>query len=133
MKTALITGNTGITGITGHDGSYLEGLLLDKGYPVAGMVRRLSLANHAHRAHRQPGRSRRGRPARPGLAHEHPAGVSAGRVLQPGVDELPAHILETAGSHGGTYGTGCDTRARGCEDCESIDSLFPGLEFRDVR
>src|ERR1700742_4661134 len=39
-KTALITG------ITGQDGSYLAELLLDKGYEVHGMVRRLSSENH---------------------------------------------------------------------------------------
>jgi GDPmannose 4,6-dehydratase len=38
-KTALITG------ITGQDGSYLAELLLDKGYRVAGMVRRSSTEN----------------------------------------------------------------------------------------
>src|SRR6201992_4347700 len=39
-KTALITG------ITGQDGSYLAEQLLDKGYEVHGMVRRLSSENH---------------------------------------------------------------------------------------
>ena len=34
-----------ITGITGQDGSYLAELLLDKGYEVTGIVRRLSAAN----------------------------------------------------------------------------------------
>ncbi|MFQ5976087.1 MAG: GDP-mannose 4,6-dehydratase [Candidatus Hydrothermarchaeales archaeon] len=38
-KTALITG------ITGQDGSYLAELLLDKGYKVYGLVRRLSTPN----------------------------------------------------------------------------------------
>ena len=36
MKTAIITG------VTGQDGSYLAELLLDKGYEVHGMMRRLS-------------------------------------------------------------------------------------------
>ena len=36
MKRALVTG------ITGQDGSYLAGLLLDKGYEVWGMIRRSS-------------------------------------------------------------------------------------------
>jgi GDPmannose 4,6-dehydratase len=35
-----------ITGITGQDGSYLAEQLLDKGYEVHGMVRRLSSENH---------------------------------------------------------------------------------------
>ena len=39
MKTALITG------VTGQDGSYLAELLLDKGYTVVGLVRRLSTPN----------------------------------------------------------------------------------------
>jgi len=39
MPTALITG------ITGQDGSYLAELLLDKGYDVYGLVRRLSTPN----------------------------------------------------------------------------------------
>jgi GDPmannose 4,6-dehydratase len=34
-----------ITGITGQDGSYLAELLLDKGYEVFGLVRRLSASN----------------------------------------------------------------------------------------
>ena len=34
-----------ITGITGQDGSYLAGLLLDKGYEVFGMTRRASTEN----------------------------------------------------------------------------------------
>jgi GDPmannose 4,6-dehydratase len=45
MKTALITG------ITGQDGSYLAEFLLDQGYRVIGMVRRLSLDNHARIEH----------------------------------------------------------------------------------
>lgn len=39
MKTALITG------VTGQDGSYLAEFLLDKGYKVYGLVRRLSTPN----------------------------------------------------------------------------------------
>ena len=35
-----------ITGITGQDGSYLAELLLDQGYEVVGVVRRLSAPNH---------------------------------------------------------------------------------------
>src|ERR671915_277447 len=34
-----------VTGITGQDGSYLAELLVDKGYEVTGVVRRLSTAN----------------------------------------------------------------------------------------
>ena len=35
-----------ITGITGQDGSYLAELLLDKGYDVYGLTRRLSADNY---------------------------------------------------------------------------------------
>jgi GDPmannose 4,6-dehydratase len=42
-----------ITGITGQDGSYLAELLLEKGYEVAGMVRRSSTVNFERIAHIQ--------------------------------------------------------------------------------
>ena len=38
-----------ITGITGQDGSYLAELLLEKGYEVYGVVRRVSFEDEAHR------------------------------------------------------------------------------------
>ena len=38
-----------ITGITGQDGSYLAELLLDKGYEVHGIVRRVALEDPVHR------------------------------------------------------------------------------------
>src|SRR5690242_337425 len=41
-----------ITGITGQDGSYLSELLLDKGYEVHGMVRRVALEDPDHRLSR---------------------------------------------------------------------------------
>ena len=37
-----------ITGITGQDGSYMAELLLEKGYEVHGIVRRVSQPNHAN-------------------------------------------------------------------------------------
>jgi GDPmannose 4,6-dehydratase len=40
-----------ITGITGQDGSYLAELLLDKGYAVTGIVRRLSQPNYERIEH----------------------------------------------------------------------------------
>lgn len=46
MKRALITG------ITGQDGSYLAELLLEKGYEVHGMVRRVALEDPLHRLSR---------------------------------------------------------------------------------
>ena len=38
-----------ITGITGQDGSYLADLLLEKGYEVHGIVRRVALEDPVHR------------------------------------------------------------------------------------
>ena len=38
-----------ITGITGQDGSYLAELLLEKGYEVHGIVRRVALEDPEHR------------------------------------------------------------------------------------
>src|SRR5436305_4609018 len=40
-----------ITGVTGQDGSYLAEFLLEKGYRVVGMVRRLSQENHSRIEH----------------------------------------------------------------------------------
>jgi len=40
-----------ITGVTGQDGSYLAELLLEKGYEVYGLVRRLSLSNYERIEH----------------------------------------------------------------------------------
>tara|TARA_Y100000590_G_scaffold461759_1_gene624111 strand:- start:3358 stop:4338 length:981 start_codon:yes stop_codon:yes gene_type:complete len=41
-----------ITGITGQDGSYLTELLLNKGYDVHGIVRRVALEDEVHRLYR---------------------------------------------------------------------------------
>jgi GDPmannose 4,6-dehydratase len=41
-----------ITGITGQDGSYLAEFLLDKGYEVHGVIRRVALEDPVHRLHR---------------------------------------------------------------------------------
>jgi len=41
-----------ITGITGQDGSYLAELLLEKGYRVFGLIRRVALEDETHRLHR---------------------------------------------------------------------------------
>lgn len=43
-----------ITGITGQDGSYLAEFLLEKGYEVYGLTRRLSTPNYARIAHILP-------------------------------------------------------------------------------
>jgi GDPmannose 4,6-dehydratase len=44
-----------ITGITGQDGSYLAEYLLDKGYEVHGIVRRVALEDPEHRLSRLTG------------------------------------------------------------------------------
>ena len=44
-----------ITGITGQDGSYLAELLLEKGYEVHGLVRRVALEDPEHRLQRLAG------------------------------------------------------------------------------
>jgi GDPmannose 4,6-dehydratase len=41
-----------ITGISGQDGSYLAELLVDKGYEVHGVARRMAIENPEHRLHR---------------------------------------------------------------------------------
>ena len=41
-----------ITGLTGQDGSYLAELLLDKGYEVHGIARRLAIEDPSHRLNR---------------------------------------------------------------------------------
>jgi GDPmannose 4,6-dehydratase len=41
-----------ITGITGQDGSYLAELLLEKGYEVHGIVRRVAIEDPEHRLYR---------------------------------------------------------------------------------
>lgn len=41
-----------ITGITGQDGSYLAEFLLQKGYEVYGLVRRVAFEDETHRMHR---------------------------------------------------------------------------------
>ncbi|HWR13927.1 MAG TPA: GDP-mannose 4,6-dehydratase [Terriglobales bacterium] len=41
-----------ITGISGQDGSYLAELLLEKGYEVHGVARRMAIENPEHRLHR---------------------------------------------------------------------------------
>ena len=43
MKKALITG------ITGQDGSYLAEYLINKGYEVHGLIRRIALEDETHR------------------------------------------------------------------------------------
>ena len=69
MKKALITG------ITGQDGSYLAEHLLDKGYEVHGLVRRVALEDPEHRLGR--------------ITH-----LRGQLHLHPGVIETPLSLLE---------------------------------------
>jgi GDPmannose 4,6-dehydratase len=55
VKPEITSGNPKralITGITGQDGSYLAEFLLDRGYEVHGMVRRIALEDPGHRLSR---------------------------------------------------------------------------------
>ena len=62
MKLRILLENEGImmrraliTGITGQDGSYLSEFLLDKGYEVHSIVRRVALEDPEHRMGRLSG------------------------------------------------------------------------------
>ena len=84
-KTALITG------ITGQDGAYLAELLLDKGYEVHGIKRRVEPFNtdrvdHLYQRSASAGRALHPalrRPDRRDQPHPHRAGDAARRDLQP--------------------------------------------------
>ena len=56
-KTAMITG------VTGQDGSYLAELLLEKGYTVYGLVRRVFPADLRSQPHQSPDEQRQVPPA----------------------------------------------------------------------
>ena len=86
-----------ITGITGQDGSYLAELLLDKGYEVHGMVRRLSSENH-HRleAFRDRITIHTGDLLDQRSLGDVMRGLRAGRDLQPGRDVVRRRLLEPA-------------------------------------
>ena len=62
-----------ITGITGQDGSYLAEQLLELGYEVHGLVRRVALEDPARRfsAHRALARPAESAPREPGELSEH--------------------------------------------------------------
>ena len=86
-----------ITGITGQDGSYLAELLLDKGYEVHGMVRRLSSENH----HRLEAFRDRITLHTGDLLDQRSLGdvmraLRARRDLQPGGDVVRRRLLEPA-------------------------------------
>ncbi len=127
-KTALITG------ITGQDGSYLAELLLEKGYEVVGVVRRVE--HDQLLAHRAPARSHHaqaGGPARSALAHPRHRRRAAGRGLQPGGDVVRARVVGSAAADRRVQRPGRDARARGGAPRRPADPLLSGLVERDVR
>jgi len=79
MKRALITG------ITGQDGSYLAELLLEKGYEVHGLVRRVALEDARHRLSRIL-------PIR-GQLHLHAASLESFPSLYSAVNQIPPDEL----------------------------------------
>ena len=123
-----------ITGITGQDGSYLAELLLDKGYEVTGIVRRLSAPNFWRIEHLldritlRPGRSARSAVADP----RHP-GRAAARVLQPRGDVVRAGVVGPAAADRRVQLAGRDAGARGDPAGRSRHPALPGVVERDVR
>ncbi len=69
-----------ISGITGQDGSYLAEYLLDQGYEVHGLVRRVALEDARHRLHRLSNVSDR--------IHLHPASLESYPSLYSVVSEI---------------------------------------------
>jgi GDPmannose 4,6-dehydratase len=69
-----------ITGITGQDGAYLAELLLDEGYEVHGLVRRVALEDPAHRLSRLSGILDR--------IHLHPANIDSLPSLYAAVSKI---------------------------------------------
>ena len=123
-----------ITGITGQDGSYLAELLLDKGYEVFGLTRRLSARQLL--AHRAPARSPHAaprRPARSALAHPRARARAAARALQPRGDVVRAGVVGSADADRRVQLAGRDARARSRARRRSDDPHLPGVVVRDVR
>ena len=110
MKKALITG------ITGQDGSYLAELLLDKGYEVHGMVRRVQHRNfdRIQPPHRPRSTLAPGRPARPVVASSTCSTTSRpDEVYNLAAHELRADLLEAAGADRRVHRHRRHARARG--------------------
>ena len=123
-----------ITGITGQDGSYLAELLLDQGYEVTGIVRRLSHPNFERIAHLLD--RIKLRPA--DLLDE----LSLIRAIE---ENEPDEFYNLAAMSfvpaswdqplltGEFNAPGCDARARRSAARQSEDPVLPGLVERDVR
>ncbi len=86
MKKALITG------ITGQDGSYLSELLLDKGYEVHGLVRRVSVSTYERLLHLI---NREGQDKLPLYLHDSDLG-STGSLINVVKDVQPDEIYNLA-------------------------------------
>ena len=133
-STHLMAKRALITGVTGQDGSYLAEFLLDKGYEV--MRHGPPLEHHqlrADRPHPGPDHPGRRRPARRGLADQHPEGDPAPGGLQPGRPVLRADLVEPAGADRRVHGPRRHPRARRHPDRRPRDPLLPGQLHGDVR
>ena len=123
-----------ITGITGQDGSYLAELLLDKGYEVFGVVRRLSAPNDWRIAHLRDRVT-----LCPGDLLDQLSiirlleAASARRVLQPRRDVVRAGIMGHAAADRRIQLAGRHTRARCHPHRESEGQVLSGVVQRDVR
>ena len=123
-----------ITGITGQDGSYLAELLLEQGYEVYGIARRLSAPNEWRIEHLLgPHHAAAGRPARPAVADQGRGSGSPARVLQPGGDVVRALVVGPADADRRVQLAGRHAVPRGDPAGRHVDQVLPGLVERDVR
>ena len=132
-----------ITGITGQDGAYLAELLLDKGYEVHGIKRRVQpVQHHAHRPP-VPGSARAERATSTlhygdltdsSQPDPHRAAGAARRDLQPGRAEPRGGELRGARVHRQRRRHGHAAAARGHPHPRAgeEDALLPGLHLRAV-
>ncbi len=103
-----------ITGVTGQDGSYLAELLLDKGYEVTGVVRRLSAPNVWRIQHLLDRITLLQADLLDQLSLIKAVEVvRAGRVLQPRGDVVRAGVVGSADADRRVQRAGRDSRARG--------------------
>ena len=123
-----------ITGITGQDGSYLAELLLDKGYEVFGVVRRLSAPNVWRIQHLLDASRCCRRDLLDQLSLDQGGrAIAARRVLQPRRDVVRAGVVGSADADRRVQRAGRDPRARSRPQRQPEDPLLPGLVQRDVR
>ena len=122
-----------ITGITGQDGSYLAGLLLEKGYEVHGMVRRSSTETFGGRPPPRPREAPPGGPPRPELPGPPPPGDAALRGLQPGGPVVRPDLLVPAHADRRVHRPGRDPGAGRDPPGRRGHPLLSGIQLRDVR